>query len=589
MNRMLSMISKRLPFLIGFCALAVSIGLPAQAGPAPAPFDYTLLQQLSIHEDARSKPLDTFARETMRLITSREYWPESKVKSNFLARDPMTNLLSMLFEPDQWKDIAVIHLGSADVKKTLGIDPMQEWASYNDLKNNSAFRDAFKEIMRKQQVDEKLSDTDHKLGDLHGVLNRMDGIFYGTDLKIVPIKQEGSEAVWVSLDEISRLDNSDVIRTGFQNLMNGFLTSDRELFNSGTMALITNLRERGGVDYPTAKVLGYEIAYNEFKPFRKAWLFLLLGTILFAVSMGLSNPMAYYGAWAMSLTGFLLSSYGLGLRVLIAGRPPVSNMYESVVYMGWGVLLFAGIFELVYRQKIFGLCGAAMGVIVLTLADMLPFDPSISPLVPVLRSNYWLLIHVMTIVISYSAFALAMGIAHLALSFYLFSPHKKDLIRISNNFVYRAIQVGVLLLTAGTILGGVWANESWGRFWGWDPKETWAFISILGYLALLHARFTGLVGPFGVSVGAVIGFQLILMTWYGVNFILATGLHSYGFGAGGQGYVAAYLAIESAFLGLVAFRYKFFGDSLRTLLQRESDTKKPHKGTGGPAQPETAT
>ncbi|NUN97922.1 MAG: cytochrome c biogenesis protein CcsA, partial [Candidatus Omnitrophica bacterium] len=312
-------------------------------------------------------------------------------------------------------------------------------------------------------------------------------------------------------------------------------------------------------DYPSEKVLGYEIQYNAFKPFRKAWEFLLLGAILFGVAMGVSGRYVYLAAWASTTVGFALSSYGLLLRVLIAGRPPVSNMYESVVYMGWGVLLFAAIFELVYRQRIFGLCGSLMGVTVLILADMLPFDPAISPLVPVLRSNYWLLIHVMTIVISYSAFGLAMAIAHFSLLFYLFAPGKKEIIRTSNAFVYRGIQLGVLLLTAGTILGGVWANESWGRFWGFDPKETWALISILGYLALLHARLFGMIGPFGMAVGAVLGFQLILMTWYGVNFVLGAGLHSYGFGTGGQGYVMGYLLAEVGFMSMVALRYKFLG------------------------------
>jgi len=264
-------------------------------------------------------------------------------------------------------------------------------------------------------------------------------------------------------------------------------------------------------------------------------------------------------------------------------------MYESVVYMGWGVLLFAGIFEAIYRQRIFALCGSVMGIIVLIMADMLPFDPEISPLVPVLRSNYWLIIHVMTIVISYSAFALAMVIAHFALGHYLFAPHKKDLIRTINSFVYRSIQLGVLLLAAGTILGGVWANESWGRFWGWDPKETWAFISLMGYLALLHARFAGLVGAFGTAVGSILGFQLILMTWYGVNFVLAAGLHSYGFGAGGGGYILTYLAIEGAFLALVAFRYKVMGPKLKQTLEEENSRMKEKKSKGAVAGEPSAT
>ena len=576
----------RFPLLL-VLLVAISITCtPIYAKPVPSLFDYSVLEKTAILNDARTKPLDTFARETLRLVTSREYWSASKAPHPFLARDPMTNLLSMLFEPDKWKEIPCIFLVSADVKKVLGVDPLSQWISYNQLRSNSGLKEAFNEVIRKQQADENPTPLDRHIGDLHGVLNRLDGIFFGTDIKVVPV-QVANDLKWISLEEMAGMQDSEPLRASLAGMLAGFTASDTGKFATSAQELATQLRTRGGSHYPTDKVLGYEITYNKSKPFRKAWIFLLLGAILYAISMGIASRLTYLGAWAFTLTGFALSSYGLMLRVLVAGRPPVSNMYESVVYMGWGVLLFAGIFELVYRQRIFGLCGAAMGVIVLTLADMLPFDPAISPLVPVLRSNYWLLIHVMTIVISYSAFALAMAIAHLSLSLYLFTPHKKELIRITNNFVYRAIQVGVLLLTAGTILGGVWANESWGRFWGWDPKETWAFISIVGYLALLHSRFSGLVGPFGVSVGAVIGFQLILMTWYGVNFILAAGLHSYGFGTGGQGYVVAYLAAEILFLAMVAVRYKFFGTGLKQVLHEEAVRGKMPQSTGNTPEPTT--
>ena len=114
---------------------------------------------------------------------------------------------------------------------------------------------------------------------------------------------------------------------------------------------------------------------------------------------------------------------------------------------------------------------------------------------------------------------------------------------LSSRFTYKAIQVGVLLLAAGTILGGVWADYSWGRFWGWDPKEVWALVALLGYLSVLHARFAGWVGQRGLAALAVSCFALVVMAWYGVNFVLGAGLHSYGFG-GGVGYVLAVVAVQ---------------------------------------------
>jgi cytochrome c biogenesis factor len=119
-----------------------------------------------------------------------------------------------------------------------------------------------------------------------------------------------------------------------------------------------------------------------------------------------------------------------------------------------------------------------------------------------------------------------------------------------NQLTYRAMQFGVVLLAAGTILGGIWADYSWGRFWGWDPKETWALIALLCYLAILHARYTGWIGQFGFAAWSVVAFLSVLMAWYGVNFILGAGLHSYGFASGGFTWVAAFTGLQLAYVGL---------------------------------------
>jgi len=243
--------------------------------------------------------------------------------------------------------------------------------------------------------------------------------------------------------------------------------------------------------------------------------------------------------------GFLLNSYGMALRILISGRPPVTNMYETIVFVAWGGMLFALVFEAIYRVRYFATCAGAVSTIALIIADNVPiFDGAISPLVPVLRDNMWLTVHVLTIMLGYAAFTLAMGIGHMNLGLYFFRPAKAVLFKNLSLFLYRALQVGTLFLAVGTLLGGVWASYSWGRFWGWDPKETWALIATLGYLAILHARMTGWIKDFGMAVGSLLGYLLVLMAWYGVNFVLGTGLHSYGFGSGGYWYVGGFVAFE---------------------------------------------
>ena len=222
-------------------------------------------------------------------------------------------------------------------------------------------------------------------------------------------------------------------------------------------------------------------------------------------------------------------------------------------------MLFRSFFSaLIYKfqkNKLLLLCSALISILCLILTDFAPsvLDSSLHPLEPVLRDNFWLTTHVLVIVISYSAFFLAFALADVLLFYFLVDEKKFSAeIRQGTESIYRAIQIGVVLLAAGTILGGVWADYSWGRFWGWDPKETWAFITLLGYLALLHARLVGWAKPFMMSVGSVLAFSLVVMAWYGVNFWLGAGLHSYGFGAGGVEYVSGFIALHFIYVAYVA-------------------------------------
>ena len=181
---------------------------------------------------------------------------------------------------------------------------------------------------------------------------------------------------------------------------------------------------------------------------------------------------------------------------------------------------------------------------------------SIDPLVPVLRDNFWLTIHVLTITLSYAAFALAMGFGHILLFRYARNPIAARADQPMHFWLYRVLQLGVILLAAGTILGGVWANYSWGRFWGWDPKETWALIALLCYILTLHGRLAGWWTQFGLVVASVVCFLAVLMAWYGVNFVLGKGLHSYGFGIGGETYVVTFVIADLLFVAFAIWRYR---------------------------------
>jgi ABC-type transport system involved in cytochrome c biogenesis permease subunit len=163
---------------------------------------------------------------------------------------------------------------------------------------------------------------------------------------------------------------------------------------------------------------------------------------------------------------------------------------------------------------------------------------------------------VLTITLGYGAFLLNWGIAHVLLYQLASGSRPKDTVQNLTEYLYRSLQIGVILLASGTILGGVWASYSWGRFWGWDPKETWALIALLTYLAVLHGRTAGWLDQFGVAFWSALCFLSVLMAWYGVNFVLGAGLHSYGFGGGGLQYVLAVVLADIAFLLFLARKFR---------------------------------
>lgn len=262
------------------------------------------------------------------------------------------------------------------------------------------------------------------------------------------------------------------------------------------------------------------------------------------------------------------------------------------------------------NRFLFGLAGTAVAFASTWVAWSAPADilnENFSPLQPVLRSNFWLTIHVLTIVASYGAGMLALMLGNVGLFFYLFGSYRVPII-MSNpapgfrpakqfdhdprqpmlppevcgtlaDYCYRVIQVAVVLLATGTILGGLWADVSWGRFWGWDPKEVWALITLLVYLAILHGRFAGWFNDFGMVAGTVVGACAIMFSWYGVNFILplfsggeAVGLHSYGFGAGGQEVVGAVILVNLIYLGCASARYMYESSHLVEPVEVEFQT-----------------
>jgi ABC-type transport system involved in cytochrome c biogenesis permease subunit len=308
---------------------------------------------------------------------------------------------------------------------------------------------------------------------------------------------------------------------------------------------------------PSEGLLNLELTFNQVTPFRWAWVSMLAAVVLFLVSMGLNSRLCYLLGFAAFGVSLAFQIFGFCTRMLISGRPPVTNMYETVVWVALMSAAFALVLELIYRKKVIALAGALVATVALVLADTLPvvLDPALRPLNPVLRSNFWLTIHVITIVSSYAAGTLAWGLGNISLTMIVFGKGSRETVKLLGQFTYRALQLAVLLLTAGTFLGGWWAAYSWGRFWGWDPKETGALIALVCYVIPLHMRYIGWVKDFGLAVSAIVCYIAVLGSWYGVNFLLGAGLHAYAFGGGGATWVFWAIALNLLYLNVARLVY----------------------------------
>jgi len=285
-----------------------------------------------------------------------------------------------------------------------------------------------------------------------------------------------------------------------------------------------------------------ELKFFNYKPFSYAMLFVLLA--IFALVIFPSSKAAIF----LTASSIIIQVIGIVIRILISGRAPITNMYETVMFSGFGALIIALILTVLKKDKIFLLGGLAYNflcLLMMTLANNM-LDPAIKPLVPVLRDNFWLSTHVTTIILSYAALALSWILANIALFQKIFNKESND--KRQSKIIYICIQVGTVLLSAGVILGGVWADYSWGRFWGWDPKETWSLIVLLIYMAILHGRYTSWIKDKLFIPLCAAAFMSVMMAWFGVNYILASGLHSYGFSEGGAIFLGSLFAAQSLIL-----------------------------------------
>lgn len=551
-----------LSLLIG----SYGMGVPTQAQePKLEGVNWKPLSETVTLHGGRLKPFDEFAREMMLLLTgSRSYH----------GYNPSEWVLSIMVHPAEWANEPIIRISNDEVKKQLLITQEGKWVSPNQLIHNNVFLQYAESILNKgdsKQVTSKGIDVvtaaqNPRAEELKRVVDRVSifqALTQGALWAVTP--RHSLHEPWGSLFEGMK-EKTPQTEIAYA-LLRGYLDHDVSAVNAKSLELknsIVQALASTEFQYSDHKNKA-EVFYNQLRPFLWSMVFYLLAGLLWMLA-GFHRVLRMFASVTTGLAIFV-HTLGFGLRMYISGRPPVTNMYESIIWVSFGVIFFAVILFYKFKNPVIMVASTIIAGLSLYAGDAAPLvmDPTIRPLMPVLRSNYWLTIHVLTITAGYAAFFLGMGISNYVL--YLFFrkkrlPDQADVMKMNikinqlNLINYRTLQIGTVLLAAGTILGGIWADYSWGRFWGWDPKEVWALIALLAYMAILHARYAGWMNTFLFPLWSVICFSTVVMAWYGVNFVLGVGLHSYGFSAGGQSFMATFLAVQLVYCLLIYIDHK---------------------------------
>ncbi len=540
--------------------------------------------RIVVQHDGRGKPLDTFARQFMQSLTEKERFVGYKDPATnqtvtvFPTGDPVFAVLKMVAQPAEIRELRFIKITHPELKKQFGLN---EGLTYYSLADLQPAREKLLEEMRSIDFDNATS-AQRAVLKIVKQFREIESMHQERLLAIIPVPfgennswmtpvdlrrwlggtsadDPRSQDIAVALDLYVRADPKR--REALENVsrrwsaaLGSFAAGDL----SGFTGLADELRALNPPAYPSTKRVATELFYGTLRPFHRASALLAVAWILFLLGMVFESRKVGWIGYALLLGGIAMMLWGYGLRWIIAGRYPLSNHYESMAMCALGACLLTAILELVLKTKrVVGMSGSLVGCILLVLANEVPTFAEqgfVAPLVPALQT-VWMTIHVPVIMIGYAMGMLLAVLGHVHLIKLIAHKDDPSWVESIEKIMYRVLQLTVLFLLVGIILGAVWAGEAWGRPWGWDMKETWALITLLCYLAMLHARFVGFLKPFWMSVSSLFSFAILILTYYGVNFLFGKGLHTYGFGSGDWFWLSLFFGIEAVLVGVATVVY----------------------------------
>jgi cytochrome c-type biogenesis protein CcsB len=505
--------------------------------------------------DGRFEPMHTMAYDVMHKLSRKDHFRTEKGDM-----DAMQVFLDILIDPVFWKQQKIILVNEKSIQDILGIkgkyasflDFVEQPATYKlSSYSEIAFR---KKPGERNAFDKEILKADERVNIWLSILN-------GNLLKIFPI-QGSTNHTWLNLaDSVADypltgssgelVKGLELSQPTYRNIFRAYLKSVYDATKTGDytsseklLGIISNLQYKGTSEklLPSSSMINLEIKYNRSQIFILlrncyGWLSIILLLLAFIDNLKRkrSRVIGFLLYFFIALLGiaFFCHSFGMAMRWYLSGHAPWSNGYEALLMIAWGCLLAGFLF--IRFSKITVAATALLAFFILMTAGHSSYDPQLTNLQPVLKS-YWLVIHVAVITISYGFLGLGFILGLINICLFLFKS-KSNTERVGlmiEELTYTnelSLTAGLFLATIGTFLGGVWANESWGNYWGWDAKETWALVIVITYAVILHFRFVPkLKSAFIFNTASILGFGSVLMTFVGVNYYLSKGLHSYAAG-----------------------------------------------------------
>ena len=354
-------------------------------------------------------------------------------------------------------------------------------------------------------------------------------------LKIIPPAKDDTTGLWISPWEL--LDGREIEphQDRIMKSMEAYLVA-RYDNNSGAMSDALKSYRTGLLSSPGDRVkfsiLEKETWLNKANLFTLSLVFYLFGFILLGISWMVQPILLKNVAYGSLISGFMLHTYGIYLRMVIMSRPPISTLYETVIFVGFVIVLLSVVIEYLRKDGLGVFIGSVSGSMLHYVGFGYAADgDTLEMLVAVLNSNFWLATHVTTIILGYGTSLMAGLIGHLYLIEKIRVPNNSKRLKSIYDNMFGVTLIALFFTLFGTILGGIWADQSWGRFWGWDPKENGALLIVLWQLMMVHMRLSGLAKADRFALGMVLNNIVVIMAWFGVN-LLSIGLHSYGFASG---------------------------------------------------------